>query len=271
MSSSIFYEPQDGILCRKHAINAFFGYSKLSTSDFVNYCREYDEYMESIYPDKYNIKRPSSQDFDPLSADQVTLVSFILKKYDIYLRFIQRNYFYGKTLDISCLKGNFIFVYNDTHIWGIIKKDEKWYKVDSIGGVSEFNIHSLTSIQNIGLYIPVDPRLEYYWHLNKIKSILTDNKVITKDDLITYLIQLHNKKLLLNNLEIPLNICIDLLDFKKENKQNPKYKEISDLIIDFRTFAKELYRNNLLNITFITKYLPDIIIRLINIGIKKSK
>ena len=40
-------------------------------------------------------------------------------------------------LDItSCLEGKFIFAFTKSHIFGITKSRNVWYRVDSIGGVS---------------------------------------------------------------------------------------------------------------------------------------
>ena len=49
---SLFYEHQDGILCRKHVINAYFGYEKITVSDFYKFQDIYD--IE--YKKKFNIQ-----------------------------------------------------------------------------------------------------------------------------------------------------------------------------------------------------------------------
>ena len=67
--TSIFYEPQDGGLCRKHALNGYFGYSKITTEIFNKYIREYDTTMQDLYNTD---KKITAADFDMINGNQTT-------------------------------------------------------------------------------------------------------------------------------------------------------------------------------------------------------
>ena len=154
----IFWERQEGNLCRKHSINAFFGCAKINTSKFFEYCNEYNKYIF----DKYNIKIDiSSRDY--VLSNDIGIVPFILKKFkNIYCFHLPINQI-KESISVMNLKtfknitdtSNFIFVYNHDHIWGLKKINNKWKKIDSLSGVSdENNILSIENDKNIGLIIP---------------------------------------------------------------------------------------------------------------------
>ena len=186
---SIYYEKQLGGLCRMHSLNAFFGKAKISPSTFQDWIRLYDLYLKK----RFNVNT-SSASYDLVNSDQTNLVSFVLKKYKIHVRYYALNSVYGKRLDPEIYKANFIFVYNFGHIWGIRKKNRKYYKVDSMSGVSPFGINHITSIKNIGLMVPVSLRSEWNLKVSLIRNILSQNGIHNKQQLAKYLRMLREKK-----------------------------------------------------------------------------
>ena len=239
---SIYYEHQDGILCRKHAINAYFGYEKIKVSDFYTFQDKYD----GMYKKKFNIDT-SCKDFDVVSSDQKNLVSYILKEFGVYTKYYAINELYQQDINeiINILDGNFFFIYNESHIYGASQNNNKWYTVDSIGGINNININNLTSQKNIGFIVPTDHKKEFYKNISMLKYIIGDYNI--QD----FLIQKNKDKLILDNLEIPLSICIDILEYQmnqkiqmnqriqthknnKENKNMKCFEPIYNIIIKYK-------------------------------------
>ena len=271
---SIYYEHQNGILCRKHAINAYFGYEKITVSEFYMFQDNYD----IIYKKKFNVDT-SCKDFDVVSSDQKNLVSHILKEFGVYTKYYAINELYQqKDINeiINILEGNFFFIYNESHIYGAVQNNN-WYTVDSIGGINTINIEHLTSQKNIGFIVPTDHKKEFYKNISILKYIIGAHNI--QD----FLIQKNKDKLILDNLEIPLSICIDILEYqmnqkiqthqnnkenKKENTQENKnmkcFEPIYHIIIKYKEFLTKFTKGRYNDITLILEYLPTIISFLIN-------
>jgi hypothetical protein len=271
--NNIFYEAQYEGLCRMHSLNGYFGESKITPEEFQTYINSYD----NEYREKYNFDS-SSGSFDIVASDQKNIVNFILKKHGIYSRYYALNQIHGKNIQehiINILSGEYFFTYNESHIWGCRIYNEKWYKVDSIGGVQPMNINSLTYEKNIGFIIPVNIKSEFYRNLGLIKSILCNNTSI--DQIKSYLIQKNKEKLILDTLEIPINLCMDILDTNllfQESKKNTcestikvihDYTPIKKHIDNYNKFLSKFTRGNYNNIELILEYLPNIIFNLISL------
>jgi hypothetical protein len=242
-----------------HSINAFLGGPFIKESDFNSYITEYDKFMR----DMYNIdSKISARDFDLVNSNQTNLVSYILKKKGYYTRYYALNTLYGKKLDTSDLKGDFIFVFNSGHIWGYKKSGGQWYVVDSLSGVRLSDISSLSTTRDIGVIMPVNGRDEYYRNVAIIRSILDSNKVYNESQLIDFLKTQYAKKIMLGDLEIPLNLCIDILD-SKSDISIPKYIGIKELVTDYYDFLSKYVRGNILNVDLACLYIPSIIFRMI--------
>ena len=253
----IFYETQSRGLCRMHVINAFFGYDKISVRDFQKYIELYDDHIKKLF----NVST-SSASFDLINSDQTNLVSFILKRHKLHTRYYSLNTVYGKPLDSDIEKAVFIFVYNLTHIWGVRKKDNKYYKVDSIGGVQPFNIQSLRSTRDIGLLVPVPLKYEWNKKVNYINSILDREHIKSKEDLAQYLTRLHKEREILGDLEIPLGVAISILDTNQSTPPKPEFKQITNLINKYNLFLSQFTNGQYNNLYLILKYVPDIIFEL---------
>ena len=264
---SIYYESQDGILCRKHAINAYFGYEKITVPEFYVFQDNYD----SIYKKKFNIDT-SCKDFDVVSSDQKNLVSYILKEFGVYTKYYTINELYKQDINeiINILDGNFFFIYNESHIYGASQNNNNWYTVDSIGGINNININHLTSQKNIGFIVPIDHKKEFYKNISMLKYIIGAHNI--QD----FLIQKNKDKLILDNLEIPLSICIDILEYQmnqkiqmnqriqthknnKENKNMKCFEPIYNIIIKYKEFLTKFTKGRYNDITLILEYLPTII------------
>lgn len=261
ISKGIYYQSQSGGLCRMHSINAFFETDKLSLSQFNKYQKEYDK----IYKKRFNII--SCKLFDIITSDQKNLVSYILQCYNIYTRYFSINQLKNAKVINENIQGDFFFIYNESHIYGARRKNNKWYTVDSISGVKLSNLNRIVGTKNIGFIIPVNACQEFYRNIKCIKDIFPC-KSRNLQFIEKYLINLHEKKLILGELEIPISICVNILEFqynRKSKKPNEidYFKEVKLIIDNYNTFIENFTNGNYTNIKLILQYVPEIILWLL--------
>jgi len=191
-AAEIYYERQKGGLCRMHALNAFFGKPAIKEMEFPVLCKEYDAYLEKTG----RIHEATSEVLknDTVGSNQHTIISYILKKYNyINCIYVPMNYLPRILKDrgmnsITDLiyDTDFIFMFNEGHIWGIRKKDNDWYNVDSVSGVRRTNILACNATKNVGFIIPrsikspaVMKDLKHY--ISQIEKHLQEHQVFTKE------------------------------------------------------------------------------------------
>jgi len=258
IQNGIYYQQQSGGLCRLHSLNGYFGKELISTEQFNKYQIDYD----TEYKNKFNFDS-SCKNFDIVASDQKNIVNYILKKYGVYTRYYSINQIYGKSIQgyiINIVDGDYFFVYNEGHIWGCRKKGSAWFRVDSLNGVSLININTITSEKNIGFIIPVNPQHEFYVNLTLIKSTLgetIDEKIIRE-----YLIRQNKEKNILGCLEIPIGICMDVLETNLLKKNDASFISIQSQVTAYNYFVSKFTDGNYNNISLILEHLPAIIIRL---------
>jgi hypothetical protein len=273
ISQGIFYECQIGGLCRLHSINGFFGESKVSIEQFNKFSEKLDKYIgDKFHEESHCLK------FDSVSSDHNILVSFILKHYGIYSRYLPINSLFQNPQqlhkNLNDLKGNYFFVFNSSHIWGIRKCNKVWYTVDSLNGVHSFNINTLTNMQNVSFLFPVVPKDEFYRNVKLIQDILKKNiGDIKKNTLIKikiYLSEINDKHLILGDLEVPIGITLDILDVVYDNTSNcpEHFKSIKKMIEKYRDFLFQFTPSEYHNKNLKIKYLADVLFVLMNLKLE---
>lgn len=153
MNNDIYWERQSGGLCRKHVINAYFGYEKINIDNFYSLCDEFDSYIKSKgYP--YS----QIEKFDCIYSSQETVISYIIGKFDnkycLHIPLGEYNkYMDSRKSNLYTLIGDddFVFVYNHDHIYGYKLVDGVWYLIDSLRGVYR---SSLPNDYKLGYIIP---------------------------------------------------------------------------------------------------------------------
>lgn len=254
----IFYENQQGGKCRLHVMNAFCGRPTLTAEHYQEYMEAFDEQMSRRYGEK-----TSCADFDLVHSDQNNLISYILKKNGFYARYAPINSFYKKQLKIDDLKGDFIFVFSDSHIWGIKRKGGAWFKVDSIGGVTPIKSakNYLSSTPNIGCMVPVDMRAELNFRVDAIAKILGPKVNVAK--IKTHLQGLNKKKQILEDLEIHMGVAIDILDAQSSKLDFvPAFVPIYNIINLYEQFLVDFVAKNY-HMSVIEVYVPQILYTLL--------
>lgn len=284
VSQGIFYEHQQGGLCRLHSINGFFGESKVSTKQFNEFSKKMDKYIgDKFHEESHCLK------FDSVSSDHNILVSFILKHYGVYSRYLHMNSLFQnpKQLqkNLDDLKGNYFFVFNAGHIWGVRRFNNKWYKVDSLNGVHSFQVNTLVNLRDISFLFPVVPKDEFYRNIETIQSILrrdiADLETNTLDKIKTYLAEINDKQLILGDLEVPLGVAMDILDviygktgdylekgpetdFRKE-----QFKPIEKIIRQYDEFLFQFTPSKYHDKDLKVGYLAGVLCVLMNLGKQK--
>jgi hypothetical protein len=218
-----------------HSLNAFFGKQYITHKMFNCYTAEYD------------------------GSDQSNLVSFILNKHQVHVRYYALNAAVNKHLDKAILDASFIFVYNHGHIWGVRKHNGRHYKVDSIGGVTNFNIQSLRSTKNVGLLVPVTMQHEWGLQVSAIRSTLKSNNAESSESLCRYLRELHKKRDVLGDLEVPLGVAISIMETRFAVKNGAEFVRIKALIQAYNEFVSQFTNKRYNDIELIITYIPSIV------------
>jgi hypothetical protein len=279
IQNNIYYQTQSGGLCRLHSLNGYFGCEKISLHQFNIIQKKYDD----EYKIKFNFEL-TCKNFDIVASDQKNIINYFLKNIGIYTRYYSINQLYTKSLNktfaeqiiiknklINNLYGDYFFIYNESHIWGCRRQISKWFKVDSIEGVSHYNINSLLTEKNIGLIVPVDIKHEFYRNLKLIYdelcfSVKNMDTLTVQTTIKNYLIQKHKEKKILGELEIPLSICMDIFETNLLKKTNSIFSPIKTQVLQYNKFLSKFTKGNYNNITLILEFLPNILLELIKIA-----
>jgi hypothetical protein len=261
----IYWESQVNGLCRLHSINTFFKYKKYTSGEFIKFCNEYDEEKNKLY----NMEM-SCKSFDLVNSDQQNIISYIIHKNYIYTKYYPINFIYLDKITKdefykvhTTLNLNTFFIYNELHIWIIKKYNNKWYEVNSLNGVKELHCiidvyDFIKSKKNTGYIIPVDHMTYFYKNLE-----LITREIKTKKNIENYLKLKNIEKNILGELEVHLNICIDILKFvlnmKNEILQNTTFLKIKKIVNMYYVFIEQFTNKNYNNIDLILKYVPYIL------------
>lgn len=259
MNKQIFCERQRGDFCRMHSLNNYIGKSLLNEEEFHKKCDEYDSVIDGL----------RSRNMDGF-AEGRSIVSYIMDilfhKFIILIPY--NSYTNSRThLDMEFYnkiykKVNGFFEFNKNHIWINKKVNDRFYKIDSIGGVNEINVKSMGKN---GYFLVIDDFLlyehvEYFINLlktnNEKDKILNEkNEINENDEIIFYNLyyclkqidtNLENKSVeFLNNSKFVSNLSFldnlkkNLLEFiinKRTNKNSKKQEQIILNLIKFNSF-----------------------------------
>ncbi len=239
----IFYERQIGGLCRMHACNAYFGRSEISQEVFAKYKKEFDDQLKNYKC--YNGMSCDSWDFSYFCREN--LVSYIMKKYGVHCRihWIQPGHRLTVETLLKNLKGDFIFVFNQGHIFGLKRVNDQWYKVDSLSGVSRVIVNAFINEKH-GFMIPVNPYREFYSNISKIKIELKNT------DASSYLRRVHNESKDLGKVDVLLSSIMSLLKVQGEffaskgvDISKTRFAGVQNKILQYDRFNDDFEKNYL--------------------------
>jgi hypothetical protein len=207
-------------------------------------------------------------EFDSVSSDHNMLITYILKKFGHVTRYVP---VWGGSRRPSLrqhledLLGDFFFVYNPNHIWGAKLIQGVWHNVDSISGVRATSLANLEST-GTGFIIPVSAPNEFYRNVSTIRDILARNFCEPNiESISSHISHISSKGLILGDLEVPLGLAIDILETNMQSKNSKNFKPIQRLIDRYRGFLSKFTPDNYHNDSLKLKYVPGIILTLINV------
>lgn len=230
----MYWERQRGGLCRLHSLNAFFGYTKFTDTDFTEFASEFDKRQLWLFK-----QTCSSQNFDVVGSDQLNLVSFILSKFGIATRYYSIDeHLKHQPPQIECDK---FFAYDIGHIWIFKCESAQWYRIDSLSGISPVNLHSIMRQRGIGFIVPIiDIAHEYN---NIISQISWNTENIEKN--------------YLGEDEILIGRAIELLRIQLASRTK-KYPHVEELIKKYYLYVSELSIGKYNDPEFVHSKMPQI-------------
>jgi hypothetical protein len=243
--TNIYWERQRGGQCRLHSINAYFGLQKYSDDMFYSSADEFD----TIQNDKFGTTT-SCKSFDLINSDQRNLVSYILGKHNIYVRYVAINLHRAHIED--AIKSGCFFVFNLDHIWIVKKHNDAWHKVDSMSGVGYINPSRLGNEKNIGIMIPISNLNAEFARLSK------QIDVDTNGDALQFIRSNHISKKILGDVEVYLGSVITILQIQLAGRIG--FPHIDRLILRYMEFVRELYNSSRYNdLAFLESEVPPIL------------
>ncbi len=111
------------------------------------------------------------------------------------------------------------FYFNENHIFGCRLYKNRYYKVDSISGVTPTNISIYNNIKNVGFIIPRQRHFlvdDLKFNITKIKEY----NVISLQDIEKILIDFDSQDKLLDDLEVLIATTVEMLGIFNEKNQN---------------------------------------------------
>ena len=175
----MYWERQQGNLCRLHSLNAFFGEKYIEESQFKKLCEKYDEVVPGLKTDS----------MDGFSQGRC-IINWILYLHGYHTVLIPINKFnnrkyidiqhYKNLIDKNIVKS--IFEFNEKHVW-INKSNaqKQWFKLDSITGMTPIDM----KLNNNGYIIvftcikSITRELDFYLHkIKNSKEILDESNEI---------------------------------------------------------------------------------------------
>ena len=201
MSKTLYWESQKGDLCRLHSLNTYFGYKKISENEFKRYCQEYNKYIKDSYNE---IIKSENYDIFPTYS----LMSYIIHQIEgKYCYFIPYGGLKKEIMPLEKLlnKSSSFFVFNRKHVFTVKYHNKKWYKIDSLAGILPITLSRLQN-DRLGFIIPRnDEDLEFdkSIFMTKIKNYLNQNNIETKTNVVEWMNNNYEEKLL-DDMEIYL-------------------------------------------------------------------
>ena len=244
----IYYQRQVGGNCRLHALNGYFGKETISLAQWQKLMGEYD----MILAERYNSKT-SCKDYDLISAGGQTIISWVLLMRGTYSIYVPP----GSGCQVDMIgNADWVFMFDAGHIWGIRFWNGAWYQVDSIRGISSFDINALPKLK-YGFIIPADPQIEYVKRVGRINSL------IAQTQLTRWIRESIKKGETLGDLELHLSNAVACLDAQLQRAvKKDEFGFIQQIVDRWHTFMAKWTNGNYNDINLIMDHIPWFIVTL---------
>lgn len=253
-----YYERQSGGLCRMHALNAYFGGPKLDRARFESYITEYDMRQKIR---GYNM--PSAREFDTMSGDQRNIIAHILAAHGVFIRIYHTGD--QERAIVKAASYGVAFVYTPDHVW-LIKQDavnisnatisRPWFKIDSLSGVSPFDIGELSRNTSLGMIVPCNNLV------NEFSEIASELNALVMPDIVVYLIGTMKDKKILGDAEPLMGAAISILEIQNNGRV---VAVLDELFSWYNQFTRGFTGSNCNSIRYVLGTVPQMIARILNI------
>ena len=262
MAHEIYWERQrHPDLCRLYAINAFYGENYINETQFREFCNLYNkEYPDCVIPTSAKPGHIDSHVYYNVPSNNITIIHYILGFTGFKCEYVPpknsgetcmslKNILTTNNISIEEYIGDseWIFVFNQSHTWGMKKLNNIWYKVDSISGVSECKLKTLYGkSDNLGLIIPrsKDDLVKILIrHKNYIRKFMDENEIKILPKFQEYMHEQRKKGYPIGDLEVPIFVYAELITgISLENEKIVSlYKTIKDKMRKNEDLSYELY------------------------------
>lgn len=169
----MYREQQEGGLCRMHAINAFFSKRKYTRAQFQGLLSEFKQYLkDSGFSGHCDV-----DSYDLFHESRETIMSYALKRNGIFSTLVPIRHIQKRT-DWASLARDFVFVFNQSHVWGVRLGHDGWYLIDSMRPIQRLgclNAYAKSLGDQHGMVIPRhrhDAIDEFGRHVDMAHSII---------------------------------------------------------------------------------------------------
>jgi len=252
----IYYQRQVGGNCRLHSLNGYFGHEKITQTQWSEYQTEYDKILKS----RYNTDTSCKQ-YDMISSAGQTIVSWILMIHGIHTRYFPPQFRPTHTPRATPdVLPDWLFLFNSNHIWGIryYEPHKEWFKVDSLSGISSFDIRTLETSKD-GIIVPITDNEREFARLGDLISATVEPLGVAK-----YIHDSNDRNEPLGDLEVYMGSAFACLD-SQMHKNKCGNRTIQILINEWYHFLSVWTNKKCNDVDFMLRHVPHFVETIIRI------
>lgn len=262
----IYYQRQNGGNCRLHALNGYYGREEITVGMWDDLMNQYDDVVAKLYN-----TRTSCKQFDLIGAGGQTMMGWVLMRRGVCVRYVPMGS--ASTALALAKQVDWMFVFNHGHVWGIRKLTavaaasqphvERWFRVDSIGGVSSFDINAL-QVMKEGLLVPVDPQNEFNKCITQAVLLVGDGSAQRVMEWVTESIKRGDT---LGNLEANMSRAVTCLEAQLSRCGPGEMDDVVGIIFgvvsDWHAFMTKWTNGRYNDVGLISAHLPRLLVRIL--------
>ena len=261
-----YWESQRGGLCRMHALNMYLGGPVYNEQTFAVAINEYDAYMR----DRFGVET-SAAAFDLVGSDQMNLVSWLLRKRRIVVRYIAIGHSLTTNDTTAAEEAPGIFIYNQGHIWCARRVGGVWWLLDSLSRPQQIGAAPPLGWDRggQGYMIVVDAHKEWTRNCELVERALESEGFNARDanDVGRWAARLNAAKRILGSAEVPLGCAVGILETfsTADAAARARYAPIVSLVARYNEFIRMFVRGRYGDLRLVLQYVPGIVVELMGL------
>lgn len=252
--AGFYWERQSGGLCRMHALNAYFGGPILDRAKFEAEIREHDARQHAR--GLAGSIGMSANDVDVTSADQKNILAHILAKHGIFAKMYETRDRPAAIAKVDTY--GVMFIHTNDHVW-LGRRDDcgRWFKIDSLSGISPMNLSDLED-SRIGVIVPCSRLMDEFIEITNSLNELIGS------DVINFLVREMKAGRLIGRIETLVGSAVAILEMQLAGRD--EYPIVRELFLWYDQFTSGYTGANCASIKFVLNHVPKMIVRIIQIG-----